>query len=89
MAPRTSSLMRDTDGSISTRVLRRAPANTNAQPRSNAADSVTEPLRPESNLVVKGGILVIRGSDQNSDHINWDSLVDDEREERIRKIMEF
>jgi hypothetical protein len=57
--------------------------------RTEESDPVTQPLQRESNLVIKGGILVIRGSDQNSDHINWDTLVADEREERIRKIMEL
>jgi hypothetical protein len=56
------------------------------KPGVDESGGVTEPLKRESNLVIKGGILVIRGSDPNSDHINWDSLVEDEREERIRKI---
>jgi hypothetical protein len=36
---------------------------------------------------MKDGILIHRGSGRES-HINWDTLVDEEREERIRHIAE-
>jgi len=45
-----------------------------------------KPVRRASNLMRKDGILILKGSNQKSDHIDWNSLVDDEREERIRKI---
>ena len=38
-----------------------------------------------SGLVRKGGLLILKGSG-SQDHIHWDTLVEDEREERIRKI---
>jgi bifunctional DNA-binding transcriptional regulator/antitoxin component of YhaV-PrlF toxin-antitoxin module len=46
-----------------------------------------KPVRRESGLMMKDGILVHRGGGDNS-HINWDTLVEDEREERIRHIAE-
>jgi bifunctional DNA-binding transcriptional regulator/antitoxin component of YhaV-PrlF toxin-antitoxin module len=45
-----------------------------------------KPVRRASSLMRKDGILILKGSGQKSDHIDWHSLVDDEREERIRKI---
>jgi bifunctional DNA-binding transcriptional regulator/antitoxin component of YhaV-PrlF toxin-antitoxin module len=45
------------------------------------------PVRRESGLMMKDGILIHRGSGRES-HIDWDSLVEDEREERIRHIAE-
>ncbi len=44
-----------------------------------------KPVRQESNLMMKDGILILRGSGKPS-NIDWDRLVEDEREERIRKI---
>jgi AbrB family looped-hinge helix DNA binding protein len=44
-----------------------------------------KPVRRESGLVMKDGVLIHRGGGDNS-HINWDTLVEDEREERIRHI---
>ena len=46
-----------------------------------------KPVRRQSGLMMKDGILILRGGGDNS-HINWDTLVDDEREERIRHIAE-
>jgi bifunctional DNA-binding transcriptional regulator/antitoxin component of YhaV-PrlF toxin-antitoxin module len=46
-----------------------------------------KPVRRESGLMMKDGILVHRGGGDNS-HINWDTLVEDDREERIRHIAE-
>jgi hypothetical protein len=37
--------------------------------------------------MMKDGVLIHRGGGDNS-HINWETLVDDEREERIRHIAE-
>ncbi|GAC1422357.1 MAG: AbrB/MazE/SpoVT family DNA-binding domain-containing protein [Acidobacteriaceae bacterium] len=44
------------------------------------------PARGKSGLVMKEGILILAGSAENSAEIDWNSLVADEREERIRKI---
>jgi AbrB family looped-hinge helix DNA binding protein len=44
-----------------------------------------KPVRRESGLMMKDGVLILRGGGDNS-HINWDTLVEDEREERIRHI---
>jgi AbrB family looped-hinge helix DNA binding protein len=46
-----------------------------------------KPVRRESGLMMKDGVLIHRGGGDNS-HINWDTLVEDEREERIRHIAE-
>ena len=46
-----------------------------------------KPVRRQSGLMMKDGILILRGGGDNS-HINLDTLVDDEREERIRHIAE-
>jgi AbrB family looped-hinge helix DNA binding protein len=46
-----------------------------------------KPVRRESGLMMKDGILIHRGGGDNS-HINWDTLVEEEREERIRHIAE-
>jgi len=43
------------------------------------------PVRRESGLMMKDGVLMLRGGGDDS-HINWDTLVEDEREERIRHI---
>lgn len=52
--------------------------------KETAEGILLKPVRRASGLVRKGGILVHQG--EPSPHINWDSLVEDEREERIRKI---
>jgi bifunctional DNA-binding transcriptional regulator/antitoxin component of YhaV-PrlF toxin-antitoxin module len=46
-----------------------------------------KPIRRQSGLIRKNGILIHGGglSGDNA-HIDWDNLVRDEREERIRKI---
>jgi bifunctional DNA-binding transcriptional regulator/antitoxin component of YhaV-PrlF toxin-antitoxin module len=44
------------------------------------------PVRQASGLMMKDGILILRGSGEKSDHIEWNSLVEDDREERTRKI---
>jgi AbrB family looped-hinge helix DNA binding protein len=50
------------------------------------ADGVLlKPVRRESGLMMKDGVLILRGGGDNS-HIRWDTLVEDEREERIRHI---
>jgi hypothetical protein len=36
--------------------------------------------------MMKDGVLIHRGSGGKPDHINWDTLVEEEREERIRHI---
>ena len=46
-----------------------------------------KPVRRQSGLMMKDGVLILRGGGDNS-HINWEALVDDEREERIRHIAE-
>jgi AbrB family looped-hinge helix DNA binding protein len=46
-----------------------------------------QPVRRESGLMMKDGVLILRGGGDNS-HINWDTLVEEEREERIRHIAE-
>ena len=46
----------------------------------------TEASPVVSNLIKKCGILILRGSGEDTANIDWDSLVEDEREERIRKI---
>jgi bifunctional DNA-binding transcriptional regulator/antitoxin component of YhaV-PrlF toxin-antitoxin module len=46
-----------------------------------------KPVRRESGLMMKDGILVHCGGGNNS-HINWDTLVEEEREERIRHVAE-
>ena len=46
-----------------------------------------KPVRRQSGLMMKDGILIVRGSGRES-NINWDTLVEDEREERIRHIAE-
>jgi bifunctional DNA-binding transcriptional regulator/antitoxin component of YhaV-PrlF toxin-antitoxin module len=46
------------------------------------------PVRHGSGLMRKDGILILRGGGDDS-HINWDTLVQDEREERIRHIAEL
>jgi AbrB family looped-hinge helix DNA binding protein len=46
-----------------------------------------KPVRRQSGLMMKDGILICRGSGRES-NINWDTLVEDEREERIRHIAE-
>jgi bifunctional DNA-binding transcriptional regulator/antitoxin component of YhaV-PrlF toxin-antitoxin module len=45
-----------------------------------------KPVRRESGLMMKDGILIHRGGDNS--YIDWDRLVEDEREERIRHIAE-
>jgi AbrB family looped-hinge helix DNA binding protein len=46
-----------------------------------------KPVRRASGLMMKDGILIHRGGgDEN--HINWNTLVEEEREERIRHIAE-
>jgi AbrB family looped-hinge helix DNA binding protein len=45
-----------------------------------------KPVQRTSNLIRKNGILILKGSGEKSSQIDWHSLVDDEREERIRKI---
>jgi AbrB family looped-hinge helix DNA binding protein len=54
--------------------------------KETAEGILLKPVRQASNLVMKDGILILKGSGENSDRIDWDSLVEDEREERIRKI---
>jgi bifunctional DNA-binding transcriptional regulator/antitoxin component of YhaV-PrlF toxin-antitoxin module len=54
--------------------------------KETAEGILLKPVRRTSGLMMKEGILIHSGSGENSDHIDWDSLVDDEREERIRKI---
>jgi AbrB family looped-hinge helix DNA binding protein len=50
------------------------------------ADGVLlKPVRRESGLMMKDGVLILRGGGDDS-HINWDTLVEEEREERIRHI---
>jgi len=44
-----------------------------------------KPVRRQSGLVMKDGVLIHRGGGDNG-HINWDTLVEEEREERIRHI---
>lgn len=44
-----------------------------------------KPVRRESGLMMKDGVLILRGGGDDS-HINWDTLVEEEREERIRHI---
>lgn len=46
-----------------------------------------KPVRRESGLMMKDGVLIHRGGGDDS-HINWDSLLEEEREERIRHIAE-
>jgi AbrB family looped-hinge helix DNA binding protein len=46
-----------------------------------------KPMRRGSGLMMKDGILIHCGGVDES-HINWDTLVEDEREERIRHIAE-
>jgi AbrB family looped-hinge helix DNA binding protein len=46
------------------------------------------PVRHGSGLMMKDGILIHRGGGDES-HIRWDTLVDEEREERIRHIAEL
>jgi len=46
-----------------------------------------KPVRHGSGLMRKDGILILRGCEDDS-HINWDTLLQDEREERIRHIAE-
>ena len=46
-----------------------------------------KPVRRESGLMVKDGILMLRGGGDDS-HVNWETLVQDEREARIRHIWE-
>jgi AbrB family looped-hinge helix DNA binding protein len=43
------------------------------------------PVRRESGLMMKDGVLIHRGSGKES-HIDWDKLVEEDREERIRHI---
>ena len=45
-----------------------------------------KPVRRQSGLMMKDGVLIHRGSGGKPDHINWDTLVEEEREERIRHI---
>ena len=54
--------------------------------KETAEGILLKPVRRASNLMRKDGILILKGSGQKSNHIDWNSLVDDEREERIRKI---
>ena len=45
-----------------------------------------KPVRRGSGLIMKDGVLVLRGGgDEN--HINWETLVEDDREERIRELI--
>ena len=44
-----------------------------------------KPVRRESGLMMKDGVLILRGGGDNS-HINWDTLVEVERVELIRHI---
>jgi AbrB family looped-hinge helix DNA binding protein len=46
-----------------------------------------KPVRRESGLMMKDGILIHRGGGDDR-QINWDTLLEDEREERIRHIAE-
>jgi AbrB family looped-hinge helix DNA binding protein len=46
-----------------------------------------KPVRHGSGLMRKDGFLILRGGGDDS-HINWDTLVEEEREERIRHIAE-
>jgi AbrB family looped-hinge helix DNA binding protein len=46
------------------------------------------PVRHGSGLTMKDGLLILRGGGDES-HINWETLVQDEREERIRHIAEL
>jgi AbrB family looped-hinge helix DNA binding protein len=45
-----------------------------------------KPVRRGSGLMMKDGVLILRGGGDNS-HISWDMLVEDEREERIRELI--
>jgi AbrB family looped-hinge helix DNA binding protein len=55
--------------------------------RETADGVLLKPVRRESGLMMKDGVLIHRGGADES-HINWDTLVDEEREERIRHIAE-
>jgi bifunctional DNA-binding transcriptional regulator/antitoxin component of YhaV-PrlF toxin-antitoxin module len=54
--------------------------------KETAEGILLKPVRRTSGLMMKDGILIHSGSGENSDHIDWDRLVDDEREEHIRKM---
>jgi AbrB family looped-hinge helix DNA binding protein len=45
-----------------------------------------KPVRREPGLMMKDGVLILRGGGDNS-HIDWDRLVEDDREERIRELI--
>jgi AbrB family looped-hinge helix DNA binding protein len=47
-----------------------------------------KPVRRESGLMMKDGILILRGSGMTDHNIDWDKLIEDDREERIRHILE-
>ena len=47
-----------------------------------------KPVRRVSGLMRKDGILIHRGSGGDNSHIDWERLVEDERQERIRHIAE-
>jgi hypothetical protein len=44
------------------------------------------PVRRESGPMMKAGVLMLRGGGDNS-HINWDTLVEDDREQRIKELL--
>lgn len=46
-----------------------------------------KPVRRGSGLMMKDGVLIFRGGCDES-HVNWDTLVEDDREARIRELIE-
>jgi hypothetical protein len=45
-----------------------------------------QPVRRESGLIRKDGILIHRGSPGDRTSIDWNKLIEEDREERIRHI---
>ena len=47
-----------------------------------------QPVRPTGlGLTMKDGILMFQGSPEDTGRIDWDRLVEDEREERIQSLL--
>jgi AbrB family looped-hinge helix DNA binding protein len=55
--------------------------------KETAEGILLKPVRQESGLMVKDGVLMLRGSPQDA-QIDWDRLVEDDREARIQELLQ-
>jgi bifunctional DNA-binding transcriptional regulator/antitoxin component of YhaV-PrlF toxin-antitoxin module len=46
-----------------------------------------KPVQEESGLMMKGGVLMLRGNPPGSAPIDWRQLIEEDREERIQHIL--